>query len=120
MPLWEVWIHQAPRVYGFDGHLRRVAAKPGTDFVIHSLRHTMLTRLGEGGADAFTIMRIAGHSSVTVSQRYAHPSPESRERAFEQLEALHGKAAGSLEASQWHLLPTILTTPEAPQEQSVN
>jgi integrase len=39
-------------------------------FVIHSLRHTMLTGLGEAGADAFTIMRIAGHSIVTVSQRY--------------------------------------------------
>jgi integrase len=39
------------------------------DFVIHSLRHTMLTRLGEAGVDAFTIMRIAGHSSITVSQR---------------------------------------------------
>ena len=33
------------------------------DFVIHGLRHTMLTRFGEG-ADAFTIMKIAGHSSV--------------------------------------------------------
>jgi integrase len=28
-----------------------------TDFVLHSLRHTMLRRLGEAGADAFTIMR---------------------------------------------------------------
>ena len=82
MPLWEVWIHQAPRVYGFDGHLRRVAAKPGTDFVIHSLRHTMLTRLGEAGADAFAIMRIARYSSMTVPQRYVHPSPESPGASF--------------------------------------
>lgn len=36
----------------------------------YSLRHAMLTRLGESGVDPFTIMRIAGHSSVTVSQRY--------------------------------------------------
>jgi integrase len=56
------------------------------DFVIHSLRHTMLTRLGESGVDAFTIMRIAGHSSITVSQRYVHPSPEAVERAFEWLQ----------------------------------
>ena len=39
----------------------------------------MLTRLGEAGADAFTIMRIAGHASVTTSQRYVHPTPESME-----------------------------------------
>jgi integrase len=58
-------------------------------FVVHSLRHTMLTRLGESGADAFTIMRIAGHSSVTVSQRYVHPSPESLETAFARLDSLN-------------------------------
>ncbi|MGB7761389.1 MAG: site-specific integrase, partial [Bryobacteraceae bacterium] len=56
------------------------------DFVVHSLRHTMLTRLGLLGVDAFTIMKIAGHSSITVSQRYVHPSPESVESAFEKLE----------------------------------
>jgi hypothetical protein len=45
----------------------------------------MLTRLGESGVDAFTIMRIAGHS-ITVSQRYVHPTPEAMERAFERLQ----------------------------------
>jgi integrase len=67
----------------------RTALKLPTAFVIHSLRHTMLTRLGESGADAFTIMRIAGHSSVTISQRYVHPSPESLETAFERMDALN-------------------------------
>jgi integrase len=62
------------------------------DFVLHSLRHTCLTRLGEAGADAFTIMKLAGHSSVTVSQRYVHPTPESVERAFDRLETLNRKA----------------------------
>ena len=60
------------------------------DFVLHSFRHTMLTRLGETGTDAFTIMKIAGHSSVTVSEKYVHPTPETMEKAFERLEALHG------------------------------
>ena len=36
--------------------------------------------------DAFTIMRIAGHSSIVVSQRYIHPTPEAAERAFERLQ----------------------------------
>ncbi len=62
------------------------------DFVLHSLRHTFLTRLGASGADAFTIMRIAGHSSVTVSQRYIHPTPETVERAFERLERIQEAA----------------------------
>jgi integrase len=70
----------APKVDG-----KRKAIFPA-DFVLHSLRHTMLTRLGESGVDAFTIMRIAGHSSITVSQRYIHPTPEAVERAFERLQ----------------------------------
>jgi hypothetical protein len=48
-----------------------------------------LTRLGEAGTDAFTIMKLAGHSSVTVSQRYVHPTPEAVERGFDRLEALN-------------------------------
>ncbi len=47
----------------------------------------MLTRFGESGVDAFTIMRIAGYSSsITASQPYIHPSPEAVERAFERLQ----------------------------------
>jgi integrase len=76
----------------------RTALKLHADFVLHSLRHTMLTRLGESGADAFTIMRIAGHSSVTVSQRYVHPTPEGLERAFDRLEALNRMKCGQAEA----------------------
>jgi integrase len=30
------------------------------EFVVYSLRHTCGTRLGEAGADAFTIMRLRG------------------------------------------------------------
>ena len=57
--------------------------------MLHSLRHTFLTRLGEAGVDAFTIMRIAGHSTITVSQKYVHPSSEAMERAFERLETFN-------------------------------
>ena len=56
------------------------------EFVLYSLRHTALTRLGENGADAFTIMRIAGHSSVTTSQRYVHPSSETVALAIARLD----------------------------------
>ena len=56
------------------------------DFLLHSLRHTMFTRLGESGVDAFTIMRSAAHSSIMVRQRYIHPTPEAVERALEWLQ----------------------------------
>lgn len=65
--------------------VREVLGLPA-EFVLHSLRHTFGTRLGEAGADAFTIMRLMGHSSVTISQRYVHPTPETMENAFLKLE----------------------------------
>ena len=70
------------------------------EFVLHGLRHTFLTRLGEAGADAFTIMRLAGHSSVTVSQRYVHPTLDSCETAFERLEAFNEKAHAKMESKE--------------------
>ena len=45
-------------------------------FVLYSLRHTFLTRLGESGCDVWTLARIAGHSSIAMSSRYVHPSAE--------------------------------------------
>jgi integrase len=83
--------------------LRKLLTMP-KDFVLHGLRHTMLTRLGESGVDVFTIMRVAGHSSVTISQRYVHPSPEAVERAFDKLESLNMKASQTLAV----VAPTLL------------
>lgn len=67
----------------------RELLKLPNDFVLHSLRHSFGTRLGEAGANAFTIMKLMGHSAVTVSQRYVHPSPEAVELAYERLTALN-------------------------------
>ena len=67
------------------------------DCVIHSLRNTFLTRFGETGADAFTIKKVAGHSSVTISKRYIHPTPERQEHAFERLANLNHEAVEKAE-----------------------
>src|SRR5262249_43880305 len=53
-------------------------------FEPYVLRHTALTRLGET-CDAFTLARIAGHSSITITQRYVHPQADAIERAFSKL-----------------------------------
>jgi integrase len=47
----------------------RDALNLGPDYVLHSTRHTFCTRLGKAGADNFTIQKLAGHSSITISQR---------------------------------------------------
>ena len=43
-------------------------------WVIHTLRHTKLTRLANAGANAIQIKEWAGHHSLAVSQRYIHSS----------------------------------------------
>jgi integrase len=58
-----------------------------SEFVLHSLRYTFCTRLGEAGAEEFLIQRMAGHHSVTVSERYVHPTPEMMVRAIGRLDA---------------------------------
>ena len=51
--------------------------RPVLAFVLYSLRHTFLTRLGESGCDAWTLARIAGHSTISISSRYVHPSDDA-------------------------------------------
>jgi len=85
------------------------------EFVLHPLHHAMLARFGEAGAEAFTIMRIAGHGSVTASQRYVHPTSEAGERAFQRLEILNVQSGQlpALEREIWQLPATISATVES-------
>ena len=63
------------------------------DMVLHSCRHTFCTNLGRAGADAFTIQKLAGHSSILISQRYVHSDQEQKQKAIRLLERLTKKEA---------------------------
>jgi hypothetical protein len=39
------------------------------------LRHTALTQLAQAGVDLVTLAKIAGHSSMPITQPYVHPEP---------------------------------------------
>jgi len=54
-------------------------------FVLYSLRHTFLTRLGQSGCDVWTLARVAGHSSIAISARYVHPSEDAVLEAMDRL-----------------------------------
>jgi integrase len=54
-------------------------------FEVYAIRHTFLTRLGESGCDVWTLARIAGHSSITISARYVHPSGDAVLNALSRL-----------------------------------
>ena len=50
-------------------------------FEPYVMRHTALTRMAPF-CDPFTLARIAGHSSITITQRYCHPQADALEAAF--------------------------------------
>jgi len=88
----EGWVWPAPTRSGHlepssikKQHAKAVKASRVRRFVLYSLRHTFLTRLGESGCDTWTLARIAGHSSIAISARYVHPSHDSVLAAVERL-----------------------------------
>jgi integrase len=54
-------------------------------FEPYCLRHTALTNLEAAGCDAYTLARIAGHTSIRMTERYVHPQAEAIERAFQKM-----------------------------------
>jgi integrase len=79
----EGWVWSAPTRSGHiepsslrKQHSKALKGGKVRPFVLYSLRHTFLTRLGESGCDAWTLARIAGHSSINISARYVHPSED--------------------------------------------
>jgi integrase len=66
-----------------DQHTKALGDSGVQDFVPYVLRHTALTRLGEkAGGNVFALASIAGHSSITVTQRYIHPQADTINRIF--------------------------------------
>jgi integrase len=88
----EGWIWPAPTKSGHvepsslkKQHRKALSLSKVRPFVLYSLRHTFLTRLGESGCDAWTLARIAGHSSIAISSRYVHPSENAVLDAVERM-----------------------------------
>ena len=57
------------------------------EFCFHDLRHTAATRMADAGADAFTLMKILGHSDIRMTARYTHATDSAVRRAVENLDA---------------------------------
>lgn len=58
------------------------------DLVIHTCRHTCCTRLLGEGVNIRTVMTWMGHSSIQMTQRYAHFIPRTLDEAVDALDRL--------------------------------
>lgn len=87
-----VWPADTNGGYINDETLRRMHLKAVEDsgvrhFVLHSIRHTFLTRLGESNCDVWTMARVVGHSSTKALTHYVHASDDAAEAAILRLPA---------------------------------
>ena len=72
-----------PMVYA-HGHTR-VCRRLGFRFPLYDFRHTFGSRMAMAGVDLMTLRELVGHSSITTTQRYCHPTPEHKRDAVEKL-----------------------------------
>jgi integrase len=63
--------------------VRAVKAAKIPDLRFHDLRHTAATRMGDAGADAFTLAAIFGWSDIRMAMRYTHAMEDAKRRAVE-------------------------------------
>jgi Site-specific recombinase XerD len=77
-------IYQAQKAWNWAR--RRMMLDDDREFVMHSLRHTCATRLLDRGVDLYTVKEWLGHSTIQVTERYAHLKPDKLVTAAEALE----------------------------------
>jgi integrase len=61
--------------------LRERAGLPG--FWFHDLRHTFASKLVMAGQDLYVIKELLGHSTIQMTERYAHLAPDLKASAVE-------------------------------------
>ena len=99
--------------FSLDGQQRRLHKKLGLpwDATIHSFRHTVATKLGLAGTDAFTMQDLMGWSNITIAEQYVHPTPDSKLRAIERFQEFDEQLKARELGKQ--PVPTKITTTES-------
>ena len=57
-----------------------------TRFRLYDLRHTFGSRSAMAGVDLATLKELMGHSNISITMRYVHPTPEHKREALRKLE----------------------------------
>lgn len=76
--------HQAGHAWNFAR--KEMGLVGDKEFIMHALRHTCATRLVNKGVDLYVVKEFLGHSTIQVTERYAHLSPDKLAHAAEILD----------------------------------
>lgn len=79
-----ITIHEAERAWQWTR--AEMGLERDSEFVIHALRHTCASRLVNAGVDLYVVKEWLGHSSIQITERYAHLNPSKLVQAVEALE----------------------------------
>jgi hypothetical protein len=78
------------------------------DFRLYDFRHTFGSRSAMTGVDLATPKEPMGHTSITTTMRYVHPTPEHKRQAMEKLEQFNAERPPR--AGSRFRVPTIYPT----------
>ncbi len=79
-------VYQADKAWNWVRE--EVGYKDDREFVLHALRHTTASRLVNAGVDLYVVKEWLGHSSIQVTERYAHLDPGKLVTAMGLLEGI--------------------------------
>jgi integrase len=65
---------------------KKMGFESDSQFVPHALRHTCASRMVNAGVDLFLVKEILGHSTIQITERYAHLAPHKLVSAISVLE----------------------------------
>lgn len=58
-----------------------------SDFTFHDLRHDFASRLVQAGVNLYEVKDLLGHSTIKLTERYAHLAPQQKRNAVALLES---------------------------------
>ena len=83
-----------------------------TDFVIHDLRHTCAAHLVSAGVPLAEVRDLLGHSTIMMTERYAHLDPGSVRNAVSVLDGLSAERDEAVSRSRYADNPVRLISKE--------
>jgi integrase len=87
IPALRPWLKHLPLKMNYEGlktgfrRAREAALMPWVHF--HDLRHSCATILLASGADLYTVAKVLGHSTIKMTERYAHHQIAAQRSALE-------------------------------------